>query len=57
MTKKKTDKKEDAKFDLATALSNVNRYLKEGFLEFIKEEKVTSQKQFDELYNDYKEFR
>ena len=58
MTKKKTeDKKADSKFDLEKALSNVNRYLLPGFLEFIKDEKVTSQKQFDKLYNDYKEFR
>lgn len=59
MTKKKNDKKEEkeAKFDLAEALSNVNRYLKPGFLEYIKDEKVTTQKQFDKLYNDYKEFR
>ena len=58
MTKKKTeDKKADSKFNLETALSNVNRYLRPGFLNFIKDEKVTTQKQFDKLYNDYKEFR
>ena len=58
MTKKKTDKKEETvKFDLAGALSNVNRYLKPGFMEFIKDKKVTNQKAFDKLYNDYKEFR
>jgi len=58
MTKKKTeDKKADSKFDLEEALSNVNRYLLPGFLDFIKDEKVTTQKQFDKLYNDYKEFR
>ena len=58
MTKKKeTDKKTESKFDLEEALSNVNRYLKPGFLDYIKDEKVTSQKQFDKLYNDYKEFR
>ena len=56
MTKKKEDKKE-SKFNLDEALSNVNRYLLPGFIEYIKEEKVTTQKQFDKLYNDYKEFR
>lgn len=58
MTKKKENKKEaKSTFDLDEALSDVNRYLKPGFLEYIKDEKVTTQKQFDKLYNDYKEFR
>lgn len=57
MTKKKEDKKEDSKFNLDEALSNVNPYLRAGFMAFIKDEKVTTQKQFDKLYNDYKEFR
>jgi hypothetical protein len=56
---KKDDKTKESKsdFDLDVALSNVNRYLLLGFKEFIKDEKVTTQKQFDKLYNDYKEFR
>lgn len=56
---KKDDKTKESKsdFDLDVALSNVNRYLLPGFKEFIKDEKVTTQKQFDKLYNDYKEFR
>ena len=58
MTKKKeSKKKEESKFDLDEALSNVNPYLRAGFMAFIKDEKVTTQKQFDKLYNDYKEFR
>ena len=57
MTKKKEDKKEDSKFNLDEALSNVNPYLRAGFMAFIKDEKVTTQKQFDKLHNDYKEFR
>ena len=58
MTKKKeSKKKEESKFDLDEALSNVNPYLKPGFTDFIRGEKVTTQKQFDKLYNDYKEFR
>lgn len=55
MTKKKVENK--SKFDLEESLSTVNRYLLPGFMEFIKDEKVTSQKQFDKLYNDYKELR
>ena len=57
MSKKKTETKSDSKFELETALSNVNRYLLPGFLEFIKDEKVATQRQFDKLYNDYKELR
>ena len=58
MSKKEDDKKKESKsFDLEENLSNVNRYLLPGFVEFIKGEKVTSQRQFDKLYNDYKEFR
>lgn len=54
---KKTDKTESKSFDLENALSTVNRYLLTGFLEFIKDEKVTTQRQFDKFYNDYKELR
>ena len=50
---KKNENKEEVKFDLTVALSTVNRYLKPGFIEFIKDEKITSQKQFDKLYNEY----
>ena len=57
MSKKKTETKSDSKFELEIALSNVNRYLLPGFLEFIKDEKVATQRQFDKLYNDYKELR
>ena len=57
MSKKKDDNKEDSKFSLESALSNVNRYLLPGFLEYIKDEKVTSQRQFDKLYNEFKEFK
>jgi hypothetical protein len=57
MSKKKDDNKEDSKFSLESALSNVNRYLKPGFLDYIKDEKVTSQRQFDKLYNEFKEFK
>lgn len=56
MTKKKEEVKKDD-FNLDDALSTVNRYLLEGFKQYIESEKVTSQKQFDKLYNDYKEFR
>ena len=55
MSKKKDDNKEDSKFDLESALSIVNRYLKPGFLEYIQDEKVTTQRQFDKLYNEFKE--
>lgn len=54
---KKEEKKETKSFDLETALSTVNKYLKPGFLDYIKDEKITTQKQFDKFYNDYKEFR
>lgn len=58
MSKKEDDKKKDSKsFDLEESLSIVNRYLKPGFIEYIKDEKVTSQKQFDKLYNEFKEFK
>ena len=57
MSKKKDDNKEDSKFSLESALSNVNRYLLPGFLAYIKDEKVTSQRQFDKLYNEFKEFK
>lgn len=57
MSKKKDDNKEDSKFDLESVLSNVNRYLLPGFLAYIKDEKVTSQRQFDKLYNEFKEFK
>lgn len=57
MSKKEDTKEKGSKFDLESALSNVNRYLKPGFLEYIKDEKVTTQRQFDKLYNDYKELR
>ena len=57
MSKKKDDNKEDSKFSLESALSNVNRYLRPGFLAYIKDEKVTSQRQFDKLYNEFKEFK
>ena len=59
MTKKKEEKqkKAESNFNLDDALSNVNRYLLPGFKEFIKDEKVTTQRQFDKLYNDYKELR
>ena len=57
MTKKKEETKKESKFDLDKSLSNVNRYLLPGFKEFIRGEKVTSQKQFDKLYDTYKEIR
>ena len=57
MSKKEDTKEKGSKFDLESALSIVNRYLKPGFLEYIKDEKVTTQRQFDKLYNDYKELR
>lgn len=57
MSKKEDTKEKGSKFDLESALSIVNRYLREGFLEYIKDEKVTTQRQFDKLYNDYKELR
>lgn len=59
MTKKKEEKqkKAESNFNLDDALSNVNRYLKPGFIEHIKGENVTSQKQFDKLYNEFKELR
>lgn len=57
MTKKKEAKKEEPKFNLDEALSTVNRYLKPGFIKYIKDEKVTTQKQFDNLYDKYKEIR
>ena len=58
MSKKNETKTEsNSKFELETALSTVNRYLRQGFIEFIKNEKVTTQRQFDKLYNDYKELK
>ena len=41
-------------FNLKKALSTVNPYLLKGFKAYIKNIDVTSQKQFDKLYNDYK---
>ena len=57
MSKKTEDKKVKSNFDINNALTNVNRYLKEGFMLYIENEKITSQKQFDKLYNEYKEFK
>ena len=57
MTKKKDKTKNESKFDLTIALSTVHPYLLDGFKEYIKDEKITSQEQFDKLYNEYKEFR
>ena len=57
MSKKKNETKSYSQFELDVALSNVNRYLLSGFKEFFKDEKVTTQRQFDKLYNDYKELR
>lgn len=54
---KKEEKKKEVKFNLDEALSNVNPYLLPGFLEYIKDVKVTSQKQFDKYHNDYKELK
>lgn len=55
MTKKKKKTKSEP-FDLDKALSNVNKYLLPGFKVYIEGKEVTSQKQFDKLYNEYKEF-
>ena len=57
MSKKEDTNEKGSKFDLESALSIVNRYLKPGVLEYVKDEKVTTQRQFDKLYNDYKELR
>ena len=57
MSKKKNETKSDSQFELDVALSNVNRYLLQGFKDWIKDEKVTTQRQFDKLYNDYKELK
>lgn len=57
MSKKKTGKEEAVSFDLETALSTVNRYLLPGFKEYIRDEKIATQRQFDKIYNDYKELR
>ena len=60
MTKKKkeeTKKEVDSNFNLDEALLTVNRYLKPGFIEYIQGKDVTTQKQFDELYNEFKELR
>jgi len=57
MTKKKETKKEEANFSLEEALSNVNVYLLPGFVKYIEDKKITTQKQFDKYYKDYKEFR
>lgn len=62
MSKKKETKKTKSEpknedFDLDGALSTVNRYLLDGFVEYIADEKIASQKQFDKLYNDYKELK
>ena len=54
---KKKEEKEHVKFDLNKSLSKVNRYLKQGFIEYLSDKKVTSQKQFNKYYNDYKELR
>lgn len=55
MTKQNEEKEvKSTKFDINTALTSVNRYLKEGFILYIKDEKITSQKQFDKLYDEYK---
>ena len=57
----KEDKKEDdvvtesPVFQLETAILTVNRYLRQGFTEYIRDKKITTQKQFDKIYNEYKE--
>lgn len=52
---KKKEKTPEPDFNLEEALENTNRYLRGGFKEFIKDEKITNQKKFDKLYKKYEE--
>ncbi len=58
----KKEKKDDTEkaattFDLEAALLTVNRYLLPGFREYIRDEKISTERQFNKFYNDYKELR
>ena len=58
MSKKKKEQEvvvESPVFDLESAMQNVNRYLRQGFTEYITGKKITTQKEFDKIYNTYKE--
>lgn len=54
MTKKKEDKKD---FDLESNLKQVNPFLKDGFIIFIHDKQIATQKQFDKYYKEYKELK
>lgn len=54
MTKKSKTKKQ---FNLNEAIEEVNPFLRDGFLRFIKGEEIKSQKKFNELIKSYGELR
>ena len=59
MSKKKENesKSKETYFNLEEALSEVNKYLREGFVAFIEDKKVKTQKEFDKLLKEYGELR
>ena len=52
MAKKKEEKKIET-FDIKKALNEVNPYLKNGFHKFILNKDIKSQKEFNELLEEY----
>lgn len=50
-------KKEENKFNLEEALKGINPYLKDGFLLFIQDKSVKSQKTFDKYLKQYGGFQ
>lgn len=44
-------------FDMEKALSTVNRFLLPGFLEYIKDTDIKTQRQFNKLYKEYGEMK
>lgn len=54
MTKKKEDKKD---FDMESSLKQVNPFLRDGFILFIQDKQIATEKQFDKYYKEYKELK
>lgn len=53
MAKKKKEEKEKEEFDILTELENVNKYIRQGFKEFIWDKGVKTKEEFDELLKEY----
>lgn len=54
---KKQDNAPVSSFDMEKALSTVNRFLLPGFLEYIKDTDIKTQRQFNKLYKEYGEMK